>query len=921
MLLLMIILTLSPDKDFRYAQGLFYDGLYDLAEVELTQFLEKYPNSIYSSNACILLLNSLNLQGSFEKTVERAPGLLSKYPQEKEEILLEWGKAELGLGNNENALNIFERLSDKDKRELWIGEVYFYVEDYREALEHYQKSNLPYSRLSTAWSYMKLEEFDKASSIFIDIKGEYEEEAKFLYAKTLYLKKEEGSEDALLSYLRSYPKGKFKGRVYALLGDIYLERGDNETAILYYRDIIEQDPTLTGYAYYKIGLTFYEEGSFELAIDSFSKVDIDDTYWWDALYWMALSEVKIGKIEEAILHLKEVIRNSKELYDEALFELGSLYNQMGDYNNAILILKNVGREFKDEANIVIGNILMKMEHFDEALTYFMSVVDEGEDNVSLALLQASILKKKEGDEEGAIRLLELYEERFPDGKEINKVRLLKGDIFLNQSKYRIAIDEYKKISEDRALELIPYILEGEAWAYVGLKRYDLAFLTLERLSDEFPDFCSRPEIYLQLGNAAYAMGNFEEAERAYKQVRGDLRPKAMYLLGKMFFERENYNDAIQIFQDIKNQYSLSDYSNFASYYIAFALRKKDDLMASNKQLYLVISGVQNVEVLYNSFLLLGDNYFDQASYDSSLKYYQRGFDLLYSKPSLEGIEIDRIPAVRGILLSINAISGSSSMESEARDIIRKLKGTPDEPNVNLLVGNILFDSGEYDRALDYLEESDSPNSLYNAGLAYLRLGKKEESIQFLKKAANYKEISDKAYLELGRITFEDGKYSRAKEYLSKSSLPEAALLYAVSLNKEGNKTEAIQRLEGLKDKVEGMAYLELARLEMESRRYERAITNLNKAIEYERAAPEAYYLIGVILIDQDKRDEAFKNLLKVKYIYPESKWVSPSLILLTEISLENRDTSRAINYLNEIVERGEEDWMEKAKNRLSELKR
>ncbi|MCK4322864.1 tetratricopeptide repeat protein [candidate division WOR-3 bacterium] len=920
MILLLIILSVSPVKDFRYAQGLFYDEFYDLAEVELTRFLEKYPNSVYSPDASILLLNSFNLQGSYEKAIQRAPKFLLKYPQKKEEILLEWGKAELGLGKSDDAITVFKRLSDVNRQEMWIGEVYFYMERNEEALEHYLKSNLPYSKLSAGWSYMKLGDYDKASSIFIAIKGEYEEEGRFLYAKALYLKGDEGSEDALFNYLKSYPKGKYRGRSYALLGDIYFDRGDNETAIFYFKNIFEQDPILTGYALYKIGLIYYEEGNYEFAIETFSKVDLDDPYWWDALYWMALSEIKLGMIEEAIPHLKEVIRNSKELSSEVLFELGSLYDQMGEYENALSVLQKVDGEFKDEAMIVIGNVLLKMNQFDEASSVFMKVVNEGEDNVSLALLQAAISKKKAGNEEEAIALLDSYEKHFPHGKEIDKVRLLKGDIFLNQSKYRIAIDEYKRISEEKAPDLVPYILEGQAWAYVGIKRYDLAFLTLERLSDEFPDFCSRPEIYLQLGNAAYAMGNFSEAEKAYRQVKGDLRPKSMFLLGRMFFEKENYNDAIRAFQDIRNQFSLSEYSSFASYYIALSLRKKANLMASTKQLYSIISEVKNKEVLYKSFLLLGDNYFDHALYDSSLKYYQRGFDLVFVKGVLEEPSFDRLPAIRGILLSVKASSGSSSMESKARDLIRKLKDTPDEPEINLLVGNILYNSGEYDRALDYLEESDSPISLYNAGMAYLKLGRREEAVQFLKKAAISKEMSDKAYLELGRIMFEVENYNKAKEYLSRSSLTEALLLYALSLYKKGNAREAMSKLEELKDKVEGLAYLELARIQMDSEMYERALNNLEKAIDYERAAPEAYYLTGRIFLNLDKKDEAFKALLKVKYIYPESKWVSPSLLLLSKISLLSRDTTRAINYLNEIINRGEDNWVEKAKSKISELR-
>jgi len=920
MMILFIILSLSPVKDFRYAKGLFDDGLYDLAEVELTGFLEQYPNSIYSPEASVLLLKSLNFQENFKRTIQRSNEFMRKYPQRKEDIQLLWGIAELGMENYGNAIKIFNRLSDVDKRRLWIGEVFFKQGNFKEALKYYLKSNLPYSKLSAGWCYMKMGNYDKAASIFANLFGEYEEEGKFLYARALYLKGDEKTIGAFSSYLKEFPLGEYRGRVYALLADIYEKSDDSKTAIYYLNSIIKEDPALVGFALYKIGLIYYEKDNYDLAIESFSKVKEDDPYRWDALYWMALSLSKKGMIEDAVSHLKEIITNSRELSNEALFELGSLYERMGDEEKALSLLEKVGGESRDEARIVIGNIFLKGGRYNEASSLFMKVVEEGKDNISLALLQAAVAEKGGGNEEKALSFLDSYEQRFPNGEQIYRVQLLRGDIYLNQKRYTDAIREYNKIGEEEAKNLIPNVLEGKAWAYVGLKKYNLAFITLDRLSNEFPDFCSRPEVYLQLGNAAYAMGNLSEAEKAYLQVKGPFRPRALYFLGTMFFENEKYNEAIKAFNELRNQFSLSEYSSLAAYYIAFSLRKKQDLMASNKQLYSLISMVLDKEVMYNSFLLLGDNYFDRAEYDSSLKYYKRGFDLLYGKTALEESKLDKLSAIRGILLSVNATSGTGAMENKARDFIRKFKGTGLEAKINLLVGNILYNTGQYDRALDYLEESDSPSSFYNAGIAYLKLGRRQEAIQFLKKAASSKETADRAYLELGRIAFNEGDSRKAKEYLSRSALPMASLLYALSLHKEGNRGEAMRKLEGLTGKVEGLSYLELARIQIDLGMYERALNGLKEATNYERAAPEAYYLMGELLHEQGEKDEAFKSLLKVKYLYPESKWVSPSLFLISEITLERGDRDRAINYLREIVKRGEKDWAVKARKKISEIK-
>ncbi len=921
MAILLIILSLSPIKDFRYAKGLFSDGLYDLAETELTDFLNKYPNSIYAPDASVLLVKSLNKQESFKKSIVRCRQFISKYPEKKEDILSEWGKAEIGISDYKSAIKVFGQLSNRNKREMWLGEVYFKMENFKEALNHYLKSNLSYSKLSAGWCWMKLENYSKASSTFSSITGDYEEEGKFMLATALFLMDDKNAEKAFDSYLKKFPEGRYGGRVYSYLADIYEKQGDLETAIQYLNNIPEVDPSLSGFAFYRIGLILHESGNYPQAIESFAKVKIDDPYYWDALYWKSLSEIKVSSFEDATENLKQVIENCKELSNEALFELGFLYKKTGKNEEALSTFREVKGNFQDEAGIMIGNILLEEEHLEEAYSEFLKVVDMEEGNASLALLQSSITKKKAGELEVSLDLLNSYEKKFPEGPEIYRVELLKGDIYLEQEKYREAIEAYDKIDKEKSPDLTPYILEGKAWAWMDLKRYDMAFLTLEKLSDQYPLFCSRPEIYLQMGNAAYAMGNLKAAEKAYLQVKGDYKPEALFLLGKMFFENKNYNEAIKVFTEIKNKFSLSKYSPMASYHIALSLRKKQDIRNSNKCLYSLVSELQDKEILTKSFLLLGDNYFDMAEYDSSLKYYSRGFDITTGKPKGKEVPPEELSAIRGILLSVNASSGSSAMEEKARDLIRKLKGTDIESWTNLLIGNILFNSGKYDRALDYLEESKSPTSLYQAGLAYLKLGRNQEATRFLKEAASSEEIKDRAFLELGRLELNSGNLEEAKQYLLLSSLPESSLLYAISLKKEGKEKEAMNILENLKGKVDGLAYLELGKTQMDLKMFNTALNNLKKAIGFERSAPESYYLMGKILLEQGKEDESFKTLLKVKYLYPESEWVSPSLFLLSTMTLQKGDTARATDYLKQIVERGNKDWTPEARKRLSELEK
>ncbi len=919
MIFLLLILSINPVKEFKYAKGLYDDGLYELAESELIDFLNNYPNSIYSPEVSVMLVKTLNKQGNFEKAIVKCKDFVFKYPSKKEDLLIEWAKTEIKLNNFDPAIEVINRITNKNKRELYLGEAYYAKGDYKKALNHYSNSSIPYSKLSIGWTYIALKEYDKAASVFSKLKGEYEEEGNFLYAKSLFLSNNKNSEKAFIAYLKKYPDGKYASRAYSYLADINENNGNTEKAIKYLKEIPRVDPSLSGFSYYKMGLIEYEKAEYNKAIEHFDNVSGSDSYFLDAMYWKSLSLNKEGRIEEALVNLHLVIKNSPELRNEALFETARIYKDRGNYKQAMEYLNNIVGELWDEANIEIGNILLKQGKTGEAYSKFIEVVEKNQGSVNLALLQAAIAKKKLEEYDNSLDLLEIYEKKFPVGQETDKVHMLKGDIYQIKKEYRKSLDEYDKVNLEKSPDLTPYILEAKGWAWMGLKRYDMAFYNLEELSRNFPDFCSRAEIYLQLGNAAYAMGDLKSAERAYRQVKGDRRPEALFNLGKMYMETKEYNKAIEEFIYIKKNFSLSEYSEISSYYIALTLRKKNDLRASNEQLYLMISGTYDAEILVESFFLLGDNYFDQASFDSSYKYYTKGFDLTREKISGVNASSLTLSGVRGILLSANNLSGSSKMESEAKDLIRKLKGSGLEGKVNSLVGNILFNSGKYNESIPYLEHSNEPDSYYKAGLAFLKMGRKNQAIQFLTKATKSPDFKDKAYMELGRIEFDAGNLDKAKKYLLKSSLSEASLLYALCLKKEGKEKEAIDKLLKLRDSVDGLAYIELAKILIDRKDFTSALKNLEGAMKFERSEAEAYYLEGKILLETGKEEEALKTLLKVRYLHPESEWCSASLYLLSEIMIKNGDKERALNYLKEIVARAEEPWLTKAKNKISQI--
>lgn len=920
MIFLLLILATGETDEFKYARGLYEDKLYDMATGAFSNFLNRYPDSKFAPNSSIMMLSSMNKEEDFEEVCNRARTLLSRYPSVQTDILIEWGKAEMNLGDYEEATTLFKKAGGKESF-MWVGEVEFKRKNYSKAIENYLSSEMPYGRLSAGWCYLKLKEYKKALSLFSKINGNYKEEGTFFYAKTLHMMNDENAESSLNNYLSTNPEGRYTGRVFIMLSEIYEKKGNIDKSIKYLNKAIESQPEISSYAIYRMGLIYYDNENYETSIKSFSRIPKDDVYYVDALYWKALAEIETGRINDALLNLEKIAGTESNLKNESLFELGKLYSKLNKTEEAIKRLNKVDKELRDEALILMGNIMLRETDYDRAFKFYRLAMETGKNNASLGLLQMAITVKKKGEKDRALELLKKYTNKFPEGKEINKVKLLSGDILLDKKEYRKAIIKYEEVENSGDSSLLPYALEGKAWAYVGLEKYDLAFATLDLLSNQYPEFCSKPEIFLQLGDAAYAINEIERAEKAYNQVSGNFKPEALFKLGKMYFELEQYSKAIETFLKIRKRFAISDFSNLASYYLALCMRKKQNIAASNQYLRRIIKEIHDRKIKIKSLLLLADNHFDRADYDSSYKYYGRSFDLIRGKKDEKSFIEEELSAIRGILLSVNLKSGSKRMEKEARSILQRVRGLKLASHINLITGEILFNSGNFKSALDYLEESDSPEAYYNIGMAYLKLNKTEEAMLFFRKATSGEDIKNDAYLQLGNIYYKKGNYSKAIDNFSKSKAKKAELMEALSLYKTGSKERAMEMLKKMKGKVEGLAFLELGKIQNELGMKGIALKELQKALKYEASAPEAYYVRGKIFLSSGNIEESQSSLLKVKYLYPQSKWYSPSLIELAMINIEKGDTARAINYLKDVIERREKPWKDKAEEIMSGVKK
>ena len=184
--------------------------------------------------------------------------------------------------------------------------------------------------------------FDYAVLIDEDFIGGYLEKAKTLEELNRY-------EEAITNYKITLDLDDPTAFAFVRIGECYQKLNEFETALQYFKKAVNEDPLLDR-AWISLTQIYYNLGNYQKASYYISKaIKIDDE---NAVYWRLYAEInlKLNFFEEAVQGFQKCITLQDDSI-EIFIGLSDVLSFLGDYNDAMNVLVNARKVYKDFAEI------------------------------------------------------------------------------------------------------------------------------------------------------------------------------------------------------------------------------------------------------------------------------------------------------------------------------------------------------------------------------------------------------------------------------------------------------------------------------------------------------------------------------------------------------------------------------------------
>lgn len=354
-------------------------------------------------------------------------------------------------------------------------------------------------------------------------------------------------------------------------GDAYFQRNQYDQAIRYYDEAVNNQYRGFIYALYQKAIIEGLRGRTAdkiLALEQISQQYPRSEYADNALFQLGLTYQQIGQLQQALAPFRTIVsdyKTSSPLVNESLIQLGLVSYNLGNQEAAVNYYKQVfGNNPTDQESRTALAALEEIYVRDmgRADLYFSfletipgyQVDNQGRDSISFRAAEAQY---ETGNYQRAITNFTDYIRQFPQGRNVLTAYYHRGDSYATLRQYNEALGDYEMVVSRgpsryylSALEKAALIAYNSAEDFA--KSYNL-YTALERAADSED---KRFEAQLGALRSAYRINNTSAVEQYAAKVAGNptataqQRTTANFYLGKIAYDRGQYAQAKNYFDQV-----------------------------------------------------------------------------------------------------------------------------------------------------------------------------------------------------------------------------------------------------------------------------------------------------------------------------------------------------------------------------------
>jgi tetratricopeptide (TPR) repeat protein len=693
----------DPERSFKEAKDFFIQEQYAVAYPLLKELKQQYPENTASSHTY------LNQDINYYFIVS---GLaLDQQVAEAE------AAAFIKVANNEPRQQIMS---------YHLAKYYFIRNDFEHAITYYERAGydnlsneeIANAKFELAYSYFNLKRFEEAKPLFNEIhqlpNNKYYYPANYYYGFISY--RDRNYAEALKAFKLVENQEQYVGLVPYYIAEIYYAQGNKDEALRYGEEVLAR-----GNLFYQkelnllIGQIYFEKRNFAKALPLLEAyVNSSDKVSKEILYELSYCYYEANRVDKAIEGFKQLSSEQDSLGQNSMYLLGDLYIRTNDKASA-------RTAFQYSANNSSNRKQQEISRFNYAkLSYELGYQDIGLNEMK--------------------RFVDLY----PTSVYSTEAKEILVAILANTNNFNDALSLYESFDRPTPAmqKVYPKILYGQATQLINDQQINKADELLTKILQDPNAGKVLPYANFWKGEIAYRQGHYDEAIRyatAYLQSaaisQGEASPvSAKYLLGYSHLKKENYQQALNYFQQVAANVSAQSSS------------MEQDAFVRTADSYFMTRNYAKANSMYNNIINAALPQSDYALFQQAM--------IAGIKNSGEKIRIlntlsRQYPSSDLITDATMEIANTYMADEKFRDAIPYLNTLLASPAANRLKPQLYLKLGlsyynlnsnaealnNYQKLISlYPQSAEADEALDNMKNIYVEEGKPNEYVDFLKRS-------------------------------------------------------------------------------------------------------------------------------------------------------------------------------------------